>query len=898
MDNKIVNNEIEQSTKPPSRWIWLGCTLLVIAAGLHSANRIVGGGDTWVAMACGRYTLGEWAAGQPDRTWQMKFLDLFGIHMTKRDPLGAETRPFIPGDKENFGWVNQNWLTHVMFYKMKSAWGEDDQTVSKGEGLIVIYKLLQAVLTALFAYWAARVLGAHPLLASVAAAFGILLSRSFVDLRPNVSTILFAAIMIWALANWKKNRYWALSVMIPVMILWTNVHGGFIYAIFCFIIMAGGHILQTYLGKWSYFLFLGGIIVIIVFFIIGVSHLSDYLDNFEKLNEAGIKSDKDFTEQKIMCYSLQIMWILFIIGAAAVALMSLIRFSSIDNSCFYQAKPRGLHFILGGLLAVIVIPAIFTPFGWENLTHPLIVMFGDEGEKWRRVIEWRPIWDINGFGEARCYVVFLALFFTLFLVKWFLFFTRPAPVQTRKKRAPSSPLNEYWPKIDLGFLGIITLTVYMSITSRRFVFLGGVVLAPFMAQMAQQIIDMIRLRRSYYQSQTVELNPMPRSLAHVGAVLAFTAAAAVSLIFILAMRDIYYGPPADGQERTVFRRMVGITDQPVEAMKFMNANRIKGVVFNEWTNGGFICFSQTPDARTGSPPCKVFMDGRAQAAYTLDHFEYWSTLKNVPRKISPEQYDKVEVLAKYLDMSPTSNDFYQLLYYPSPEKFPNAGIYNNVIEKRDEYLYLAKSNPILLENVLEFEGVNAALISRKRDAYQAQFNIFGRMPKWSLIYIDDRNALFMRLDDPRNSHIILQNIDKLVYPGDLVRNYSLGYIFSHSTNRTIARDGVQKLMALDRYVRDEYFLIYRFGKSLNMEDELFKYYSQKRDYYKKLVDDREPFGRLVNVTSMIAVCEYLAKLSQSQSQLQEAQKYRQEAKHYKELLEEQSSTNKIKAWFW
>ena len=225
------------------RWIWLGCVLFVIAAALHSADESIGGGDTWVALACGRYQLGDWPRGpvqQSDRSWQMRLLDKFAVHITWHDPFGARTRPYNPQNKEDVGWVNQNWLTHTLFYQMKTAWGENS---------IVVYKFVQAVLTALFTYWAARALGAHPLLSAGAAAFGILLSRSFVDLRPNVSSILFAAIMIMLLAYWKKGSSWALAGMFPVMVIWANVHGGFIYAIMIFVVLWVGFLLAMVVNQ-------------------------------------------------------------------------------------------------------------------------------------------------------------------------------------------------------------------------------------------------------------------------------------------------------------------------------------------------------------------------------------------------------------------------------------------------------------------------------------------------------------------------------------------------------------------------------------------------------------------------------------------------------------------------
>ena len=73
--------------------LWSGCIVLVFFAALHSANCKIGGGDTWVAMQNGRFTVADdWATRHPGRTWQMRLLDKFGIHMTKKDPFSAASR--------------------------------------------------------------------------------------------------------------------------------------------------------------------------------------------------------------------------------------------------------------------------------------------------------------------------------------------------------------------------------------------------------------------------------------------------------------------------------------------------------------------------------------------------------------------------------------------------------------------------------------------------------------------------------------------------------------------------------------------------------------------------------------------------------------------------------------
>jgi hypothetical protein len=682
------------------RWIWIGCFVVVLIAALHSASKSVGGGDTWVAMACGRYTLDSPAKDQPNRTWQMKSLDTLGIHTTQKEPLGARTREFNPestkfktimnrswgtikkaikdafaSEKEkelrkeetvkaydpeldNVGWVNQNWLTHVLFYKMKTAYDGDEYKSQKGEILIVLYKFIQAILTALFMYWAARVLGAHPLLAASAVAFGILLSRSFIDLRPNVSSIFFAAIMILLVSYWKKGRHWALAGMIPVMILWSNVHGGFIYAIMIFFILLTGHAVQNYARKINYAFLLLGLLIVTIFFFNGAGKLQEDWKIAEKqrknteqhiLRQGNLLSDtelkaysnqlKMFTRNADTLRAYQVAGVVSALALIGIAVFSLFHFSKIQTESFYQTGKRGLIFLAAASGIVFLFPAIFSPFGFENLAHPLIIALGEEGKQWREVIEWKPIWDMLGFGNAGPYQYFL-LCFGLVVLAWFIFYflkpTLPELIHARRKK--QKPKEQFhWPKIDLAQISIITVTLAMSVKSRRFIPLAGVVLAPFLAAMLQEIIYMVRIVRAHQQKQPLQILPKRNLILATATWLIFVPVGLIGWEFHQYMDETYQYKDVIHKKtppQSMFRRMVGIGAQPVYAMEFFHKYQFQGVMFNEWTHGGFVSFHQTPIPETGEPPCKVFMDGRAQAAYTLAHYKYWSGISQNARQSS------------------------------------------------------------------------------------------------------------------------------------------------------------------------------------------------------------------------------------------------------------------------
>ncbi len=66
--------------------------------------------------------------------------------------------------------------------------------------------------------------------------------------------------------------------------------------------------------------------------------------------------------------------------------------------------------------------------------------------------------------------------------------------------------------------------------------------------------------------------------------------------------------------------------KPFEACEFMRLNKLSGIMFNYWTEGGFIAWGQEPDPETGRIPLQLFMDGRAQAAYDVSVFDLWSDI--------------------------------------------------------------------------------------------------------------------------------------------------------------------------------------------------------------------------------------------------------------------------------
>ena len=768
--------------------------LLVIVSALHSADKPVGGGDTWVAMACGRYTLGPWAKEDNNRTIQMKILDIFGIHVTWEDPFSVNSRPYSKGTEDCEGWVNQNWLSHVMFYKLNTSFGE---------GSIVVYKFIQAILTALFAFWAARSLKVNYFLAAICASFGVLLARSFIDMRPNISTILMAAIMIQLLLRWKSGHPKSMLWLLPVMIIWSNVHGGFIYGIIVMGVACGGYAVSNVLAE-------------------------------------------------------------------------------INPNLFYKCNwKKDYLWLVIGFGITILTPMIFSPFGAENLIHPLMVMMGSDGEKWRQVSEWHPLFS-DGFGNVGPYKAF-ALIFLIISIIWLIVRIMYKPANQPANNEEKKPgIIDF----DLAWFGIIAGTLKMSVDSRRFAILAAVVLAPFMAVLIQQIFVMTG---KFWKDKVSSA-----LAAKIYAGLAVLSTSAVAIILYLAVQDIYIRPPADGIERTVFRQMVGINDQPVRAMPFFDANKVRGVVLNEWTNGGIVPWGQTPDEKTGQPACKVFMDGRAQAAYRLSHFEKWQVMNiNFP-SAGQEIQNRQKILDQLIQKSGLKKGSSRL-YDKLIDYYRGGKLYKNL-------LFAMAADPELYGKVLEYEGVNVVLAKNARS--HRTIDYLRKNDNWKILYMDDRFTLIFRVDAPENSHLFDKPIEELSYPDELSRKLSLAHYYLNNRlkdntkffNKIVEAD---KLLAdIDsRYLKAALPLIFQAKSMLRKQDEFIEYLDVHYDRLKKTVDDKVEFGRWSNLETLAAVCQYRTSLAKTNKDSEKAEFYSNQYKKYiKELQTQIKEENSRLFW--
>jgi len=227
-----------QLTEPEKRsalsgWPMILGWLAMIIFAFHASTHMVGAGDTWVAMACGRHFLNQGVdtvepfsanSHKPGPTPQeIKTWPDWAQWITKKVGIGT-VKYWHPT-----GWVNQNWLTHVIFYWLthESPFADAD-TFSYNS--LVYWKFAIYIITVICVYYTGRLLGANPALSAAFACFAMFIGRSFLDVRPAGFSNLLVAVFLLILVLTTYRNIFYIWLIVPVVTFWCNVHGGYVYA--------------------------------------------------------------------------------------------------------------------------------------------------------------------------------------------------------------------------------------------------------------------------------------------------------------------------------------------------------------------------------------------------------------------------------------------------------------------------------------------------------------------------------------------------------------------------------------------------------------------------------------------------------------------------------------------
>lgn len=395
----------------------VGWIAMLIFVG-HSITHMVGAGDTWVAMACGRHftnhgvdTVEPFSANshhagptpQGMREYAKQLRKSAREEERMADPMvfklarASKGKPVSRGSKlkaslmrwwadrvENYenwpgwfksfvkwihptGWVNQNWLTHVIFYNVTHESAENTNWKTAYFDGLVIWKFLLYLVAIVCVYYSARMLGVHAALAAVMACFAIFIGRSFLDVRPAgfSNTLVAMLFLVFVLTTYKHHLF--IWFIVPMLIFWCNVHGGYIYAFIVLVPFIGIHFLLLLPKKWRISLYCVG----------ALGLLFVRLRSYSNTHFVPSEADAAFMS---------------LIGLAVVLVVFGFLITRYKDK-IVSIGTRALIHVIAASGVAFVCTIFFNPFRLTNLTHTFIVSISKHAEMWRTVNEWHPAFE-------------------------------------------------------------------------------------------------------------------------------------------------------------------------------------------------------------------------------------------------------------------------------------------------------------------------------------------------------------------------------------------------------------------------------------------------------------------------------------------------------------------------
>ncbi len=444
--------DLSPNNKPAfSGWPMLIGWLAMLLFALHASTHMVGAGDTWVAMACGRHFINH----------GVDTVEPFSANSHKPGPTAEEVKHWpewaqwvtekVGLDTVKYwhptGWVNQNWLTHVIFYWLTTLSPFADAE-SWSFNTLVYWKFALYIMAVICVYYTGRILGVNPALSAFFACAAMFIGRSFLDVRPaGYSNMLVAAfLLILALATYRNHLY--IWFIVPLTIFWSNVHGGYIYV---FIMLTPVVMLRLFTilsRRWTVSLY--SILTWLALYLAvfkytnhvpfePVAPLKDGLLFWMLLFMAcSIVMARSRAVKPPLFYGYHIIVTIIIFAflcarlfpdeiprhipqiveyvsdsqrsfclafAAAVGMGLILTF--LEDRMLHVTPAAIWHTAFAGLAAFIG-SIVFNPFHLTNLTHTFIISLSENAEGWRNVHEWWPAFNwTNPVGTSFPFMVML-----------------------------------------------------------------------------------------------------------------------------------------------------------------------------------------------------------------------------------------------------------------------------------------------------------------------------------------------------------------------------------------------------------------------------------------------------------------------------------------------------------
>jgi hypothetical protein len=330
-----------------------------------------------------------------------------------------------------------------------------------------------------------------------------------------------------------------------------------------------------------------------------------------------------------------------------------------------KIKEHNIAFVvLAAIVTIILMAVLINPFGFKKPVWHVAQFMNIQ-----RLL--RPIYERNvevNYTHLFSYLYFLNI---VSVIIWLLIpYLRTVFAQIKDNTDQQQPEEMYEsPKIDLAIIAIAVLTTYMAYQSRRFIPIAAFAACPVAALFIDQMIRTISATRNFHNRNSLTVSPMHQAMKLPLIVAAVAVVLFSGIGWGMKFKRVYLDAwPTDSKLNSVFMRMTASDAKPFYACKFIRDNKLEGKLFNYWTEGGFIAYGQNPDPNTGRTPLRLFMDGRAQAAYEPAAYKMWSDImsgghtvyeaKANKRSLTPEDYIKI---GKWVDQRLTSQKVWVVL---------------------------------------------------------------------------------------------------------------------------------------------------------------------------------------------------------------------------------------------
>ena len=874
---------------------WLA--MLIFA--LHSTTHMVGAGDTWVALASGRHfinhgvntvepfsanshkagptaeeikTWPKWAQWITDKVGleTLRYCPVWLTRLTSNLPRWLQW----PSGWHPTGWVDQNWLTHVIFYWLThlSPFADAD---TFSFNTLVYWKFAIYILTVICTYYIGRLLGVNPALSAVFACFAMFIGRSYFDIRPaGFSNLLVAVyLLVLVLATYRNFLY--IWFIVPIVVFWCNVHGGYIYAF----IMLAPFMALNFLTSFSkkrfvsigrkgvYHTAAAGLVAFIAMVVFNPFHLTNLTHTFEisvsnhaerwrTVNEwhpafeweNPVGTGFPFLVLYILSIGLLVFWPLSrffkpgllkapkneleaqkkrftilseVFGCAAAVLIGWIVFISLsflnlDFGSFFicavfviivllsvrksvhfiyftvpltllalwstdasvgfvsrhiypfvllpayvvthiiasllsktiKPKPKNIIFVaVTAVVALILMTVLFNPFNFKSPAWH-VGQFLDLHRLWRPDYERNPSLSYTYLFDI-LYVVNIVLVIVWLSLPGLLKLLAELPKTKALQTQPQTDTAYELPKIDLALIVIAALTIYMAIRSRRFIPIAAIAACPPVAMLIDQMARTISAARNFHRNNHLVVSPMPYFLQLFFIFVGTAVVLGLGTWWTLKFKRVYLDPwHNDPKLTSVFIRMTASDAKPFYACKFIKDNKLKGKMFNYWTEGGFIAWGQDSDPNTGKTPLQLFMDGRAQAAYNRSAYDLWANIMfggpAVQRAIIRKERFNYPEIGEWIGTELRKQNVWVILMPVGP----NTDVFVRALERNND---------------------------------------------WPIVFLDERQKLFVDIKNTQGRELF-ENIvnDKLVYPNDFSKNLTIAHnLFLFGEGEASHKKGVE-----------------------------------------------------------------------------------------------------------